>query len=126
MQDSYLLSLIKELQKHLENTKWFMKLDLHETYYWVWMKKDDEWKTAFQMRYEYFEYIVMLFELKNVLVIFQWLINDTVQKYLNIFVIIYLNNILIYFNTLEKHCEYIWKMLKKLNKQVLYVNKKKS
>ena len=68
----------------------------------------------------------MLFELKNASVIFQQLINNTIQKYLNIFVIMYLNNILIYFNTLKKHCKHVQKILKKLNKQVLYVNKKKS
>ena len=69
-QDSYSLSLIKELQKHLKNTKWFTKLDLHKAYYWVWIKKDNKWKTAFKMRYEHFKYIVMLFELKNVSIIF--------------------------------------------------------
>ena len=41
-QNSYSLSLIEELQKHLKNIKWFMKLDLHKTYYWVWMKEDNE------------------------------------------------------------------------------------
>ena len=42
MQDNYSLSLIKELQKHLKDTKWFMKLDLHKVYYWVWIKEDNK------------------------------------------------------------------------------------
>ena len=125
-QDNYSLSLIKELQKHLKNTKWFTKLDLHKMYYWVWMKEDNKWKTAFWIKYRHFKYIIMLFELKNTSVIFQQLINNIIQKYLNIFVIMYLNDILIYFNTFKKHCKHIQKMLKRLDKQILYVNKKKS
>ena len=78
------------------------------------------------MRYEHFEYIVILLELKNALIIFQWLINNTVQEYLNVFVITYLNDILIYSDTLKKHWKHVQKMLKKLNEQILYVNKKKS
>ena len=47
-----------------------MKLDLHKVYYQIWIKKNDKWKTAFWMKYKHFEYIVMLFELKNVSIIF--------------------------------------------------------
>ena len=125
-QDNYSLFLIKELQKHLKDTKWFMKLNLHEVYYWIQIKEDDEWKTVFQIRYKHFEYTVMSFGLKNASVIFQQLINNMMQKYLDIFVIMYLNDILIYFNTFKKHHKHIWKILKKLNEQILYVNKKKS
>ena len=50
VQDSYSLFLIKEFQKCLRNTRWFTKLDLHKVYYWVWIKKDDKWKTAFRTR----------------------------------------------------------------------------
>ena len=59
------------------------------------------------MKYKHFKYIVMLFELKNALVIFQQLINDMIQKYLDVFVIMYLNDILIYFHTFKKHHEQI-------------------
>ena len=81
---------------------------------------------TFRTKYRHFKYIVMLFELKNVLIIFQQLINNTIQKYLNVFVITYLNDILIYSDTLKKHQKHVQKMLKRLNKKVLYINKKKS
>jgi len=68
----------------------------------------------------------MLFELKNVLVIFQRLINDTLREYLDDFAITYLNNILIYSDDLETHCSHVHKVLKKLNKRTLYVKKSKS
>ncbi len=68
----------------------------------------------------------MLFELKNVLIIFQRLINDTLREYLDDFAITYLNDILIYSDDLEMHCSHVHKVLKKLNKRTLYVKKSKS
>ncbi len=68
----------------------------------------------------------MLFELKNTLVTFQRLINDTLREYLNDFAITYLNDILIYSDDLEMHCSHVHKVLKKLNKRTLYVKKSKS
>ncbi len=68
--DSYSLSLIKELQDRLEKAKWFMSLNLKKAYYCVCIKKNKEWKMTFWTRYKHYKYIVMSFELKNVLVIF--------------------------------------------------------
>jgi len=90
------------------------------------MKENKEWKMTFWMRYKHYEYIVMSFELKNVSVIFQWLINNTLQKYLDNFVIMYLNDILIYSEDLEMHCEHVQKILKKLKKKALYMKQSKS
>ncbi len=125
-QDSYLLLLIKELQDWLDRVKWFTSLNLKEAYYWVWMKKGEEWKTAFWTRYRHYEYTVMLFELKNALIIFQRLINDTLREYLNDFAITYLDDILIYSDDLKMHCSHVHKVLRKLNKRTLYVKKSKS
>jgi len=68
----------------------------------------------------------MLFELKNVLIIFQRLINDTLREYLDDFAITYLDDILIYSDDLEMHCSHMHKVLRKLNKRALYVKKSKS
>jgi len=68
----------------------------------------------------------MSFELKNVLIIFQRLINDTLREYLNDFVITYLDDILIYSDNLKMHCSHVHKVLEKLNKRALYVKKSKS
>jgi len=78
------------------------------------------------MRYEHYKYIVMLFELKNILVTFQRLINDMLREYLNDFVITYLDNILIYSDDLEMHHKHVHKILAKLNEQVMYVKKSKN
>ncbi len=68
----------------------------------------------------------MLFELKNALVTFQRLINDTLREYLDDFAITYLNDILIYSDNLKMHCSHVHKVLRKLNERVLYVKKSKS
>jgi len=68
----------------------------------------------------------MLFELKNALVIFQRLINNTLREYLNDFAITYLDDILIYSDDLEMHCSHVHKILRKLSERVLYVKKSKS
>jgi len=57
----------------------------------------------------------MSFKLKNVLIIFQRLINNTLREYLDDFVITYLNDILIYSDDLKMHCKHICKILAKLN-----------
>jgi len=63
----------------------------------------------------------MLFKLKNVFIIFQQLINNTLREYFNNFVFIYLNDILTYSENLETHCEHVCKILKKFKKRALYV-----
>jgi len=68
----------------------------------------------------------MLFELKNIPVTFQRLINDTLREYLDDFVITYLNDILIYSDDLETHRSHVHKVLEKLNERTLYVKKSKN
>ena len=81
---------------------------------------------VFWMRYRHYEYTVMSFELKNALTIFQQLINNTVREYLDKFVITYLNNILIYSDTLKEHQQHVPKVLEKLSEKTSYIKKKKS
>jgi len=59
------------------------------------------------MRYRHYKYTVMLFELKNVSVTFQRLINNILKEYLDDFMITYFDDILIYSNNLEIHCEHV-------------------
>jgi len=68
----------------------------------------------------------MSFELKNISVTFQRLINNILRKYLNDFVITYLDDILIYSDNLKMHHKHVHKVLAKLNEQAMYVKKLKS
>ena len=121
----YSLSLIKKLQEQLKEAKWFTKLDIQKEYYKVHIKKEEEWKTVFQMRYELYKYQIMSFELTNTSATFQGLINHVLYDHLNKFVITYLNDILIYFKNEENHEKHIKKILRKLQKKKLYLKLKK-
>ena len=67
----------------------------------------------------------MLFKLMNVSAICQEMINDALQKYLNIFVIAYLDDILVFFKTMKEHVNYIEKILKQLNERDLQLKSEK-
>ena len=83
-------------------------------------------ETAFRTRYGQFEYQVILFGLSNIPASFQGYINKILDKKLNIFVIIYLDNIFIYIKNLgQTYVDAIWWILKKLWKYGLFANLKK-
>ena len=125
IKNRYSLFNIEKFQDRLADIKWFIKLNLRKAYNLIRMKAEKEWKTAFRTRYNLYEYTVILFELINTSVSCQKLFNDTLQEYLSVFVIIYLNDILIFFQTEEKHEQHIKKMLNCLSKRNLLIKSKK-
>ena len=96
IKNRYPLPLIGESLDWLGRAKWFTQLNLTNAYYRMKICKDDEWKTAFRTWYNHFEYQVMLFDLSNVPATFQGYVNKILAEKLNIFVIVYLDDILIY------------------------------
>ena len=76
----------------------FTQLDLTSAYHRMRIREGDEWKTAFRTRYGHFEYQVMPFGLTNAPASFQGYINKILAEKLDIFVIVYLDDILIYTN----------------------------
>ena len=76
--------------------KQFTQLDLTSAYHQMRIREGDEWKTAFRTRYSHFEYQVMPFGLFNALASFQGYINKILAEKLDVFVIVYLDDILIY------------------------------
>jgi hypothetical protein len=65
IRNRHLLSLISETLNRLSRVKRFTKFDLYDVYYYIRIKRGDEWKTAFYTRYSHFEYTVMPFSLIN-------------------------------------------------------------
>ena len=76
--------------------KQFTQLDLTNTYHRMRIKEGDEWKMAFRTWYGYFEYQVMPFGLSNAPASFQGYISKILAEKFDVFVIVYLDNILIY------------------------------
>lgn len=89
------------------------------------MKEGDEWKTAFRTRYGHFKYNVMPFGLRNAPAIFQHLMNDVFREFFDKFVVCYLDDILIYSETIEEHKEHVRLVLQKLRDAGLYAKLEK-
>ncbi len=96
IKNRYLLPLVGESFNRLDQTQRFTQLDLTNAYHQMRIKEGDEWKTVFRTRYGHFEYQVMLFGLTNVPATFQGYINKILAEKLDVFVIVYLDDILIY------------------------------
>ena len=126
IKNRYSLSLIGESLERFGQAKWFTQLDLTSAYHQMRIKEDDEWKTAFQTRYNHFKYQVMPFGLFNASASFQSYINKILAEELNIFVIMYLYDIFIYTKDQRRgHVEAMWWVLDILRKNCLFANLKK-
>ncbi|KAF8750370.1 hypothetical protein RHS01_09469 [Rhizoctonia solani] len=92
-----------DLMAKLRNAKLFTKLDLRWGYNNVRIKEGDEWKTAFRTKYGLFEYLVMPFGLTNAPAAFQHFMNDLFRDLIDVTVVIYLDDILIFSEDPKKH-----------------------
>ena len=121
-----MLPLNGELLDQLGRARRFTQLDLTNAYHPMRIHEDDEWKTAFRTRYGYFEFQVMLFCLFNAPTIFQGYVNKILAEKLDIFVIVYLDDILIYTKDPgQPHVEAVRWVLDQLRKHSLFANLKK-
>ena len=92
----------------------FSKIDLRSGYHQVRIKYEDIFKTAFRTRYGHYEFVVMPFGLTNALAVFMCLMNNVMHKYLDKFVVMFINDILIYSKTEEEHKEHLKIILQEL------------
>ena len=125
IKNRYSLFNINELRDKLTKVKYFIKFDLREVYNLIRIKVEKKWKTTFRTRYEHYEYTMMSFEFINLSTTCQEMINDALREYLNVFVIVYLNDILIFFKTMKEHVKYVNTILSCLNKRDLKLKSKK-
>ena len=96
IKNRYPLPLVGESLDCLGRAKRFTQLDLTSAYHRIRIKEGDKWKTAFRTRYGHFEYQVMPFGLTNAPGSFQGYVNKILAEKLDIFVLVYLDDILIY------------------------------
>jgi transposase InsO family protein len=122
IKNRYPLPNISELRDRLAHAQVFTALDLRGAYNLIRMKKGEEWKTAFRTRYGHYEYTVMPFGLTNAPATCQALVNNVLREHLDIFVIAYLDDILIYSQNEKEHKEHVRKVLKLLQKHSLLVD----
>src|ERR1700759_446338 len=101
------------------------KIDLKHAYHLVRIAEGDEWKTAFRTRYGSFEWLVMPFGLTNAPSAFQRFMNDIFADMLDVCVVVYLDDILIYSDNMNNHQEHVKEVLRRLRKNGLYASPKK-
>lgn len=99
----YPFPLIGKSLDQLSKAKRFTQLDFTSTYHCLHIKKGDKWKTAFCTQYSYFKYQVLPFGFFNAFAMFQAYINKTLAEKLDIFCIVYLDDILIYSENAKDH-----------------------
>lgn len=107
IKNKYLIPLIAYLFDQLGKVRYFTKLYLRSRYYQVRIAKGDQPKTACVTRYESFKFLVILFGLTNAPVMFCTLMNKDLQLFLDRFIILYLDDIVVYSTTLEEHAQHL-------------------
>ncbi|XP_074347146.1 uncharacterized protein LOC141685975 [Apium graveolens] len=120
IKNKYPLPRIDDLFDQLKGAKYFSKIDLRSGYHQLKIKPEDIPKTAFRTRYGHYEFLVMSFGLTNAPAAFMDLMNRIFKEYLDKFVIVFIDDILIYSKTEEDHAEHLRTALEILRKKKLY------
>ncbi|GJS26017.1 putative reverse transcriptase domain-containing protein [Tanacetum coccineum] len=120
VKNRYPLFRIDDLFNQLQGSQFFSKMDLRSGYHQLRVHENDILKTAFRTRYGHFEFNVMSFGLTNAPAIFMDLMNRVCRSYLDKFVIVFIDDILIYSKTQDEHVEHLRLVLELLKKEKLY------
>ncbi len=121
----YPLPLVPAALEELLGACIFSKLDLRSAYNLAWIREGDEWKTAFITPSGHYEYLVMPYGLSNALSIFQEFMNEVFREFLHRFVIVYIDDILIFSRNLADHRHHVAQVLQKLRQFRLYLKLEK-
>jgi len=120
VKNEYSLLWIQKCLDWIGKAWYLIKFNLTLSYYQVCVIKNDMKKTVFNTHYSKYKFTTMFFKLCNVSTTFQSMMNSILWNLLNKFCLIYLNNILIFFNSILNHQKHLWTVLSILKKHKLY------
>ena len=120
MKNKYPLPKIEDLFDQLKGAGVFSKIDLRSRYYQLRVKEGDVPKTAFRTRYDHYEFLVMPFGLTNAPAAFMDLINRVFRPYVEQFVVVFIDDILVYSKDAQEHEQHLRIVLETLREKKLY------
>ena len=116
VKNKYHLPRMDDLFNQLKGIKYFSKIDLRTRYHQLRVREEDVPKTAFRKRYGHYKFLVMPFGLINAPIAFMDLVNRIFHAYLDQFVIVFVDDILIYSRSLEEHKQHLVTTLRTLRR----------
>ncbi|GJY65411.1 putative reverse transcriptase domain-containing protein [Tanacetum coccineum] len=120
VKNRYPLLRIDDLFDQLQGSRVYSKINLRSGYHQLRVREEDILKTAFRTRYSHYEFQVMSFGLTNAPAVFMDLMNRVCKPYLDKFVIVFIDDILIYSKSKEEHAKHLKLLLELLKKEELY------
>ena len=120
VRNRYPLPRIDDLFDQLQGASCFSKIDLRSGYHQLRIRREDVPKIAFRTRYGHYEFLVMSFGLTNAPTAFMDLMNGVFKPFLDRFVIVFIDDILVYSRSEEEHAEHLRIVLQTLREHQLY------
>ncbi|KAJ9537587.1 hypothetical protein OSB04_030320 [Centaurea solstitialis] len=120
IKNKYPLPRIDDLFDQLQGASYFSKIDLRSGYHQLKVCEEDVPKTAFRTRYGHYEFLVMPFGLTNAPAAFMDMMNRVCRSMLDKFVIVFIDDILVYSKSEADHMKHLREMLETLRKERLY------
>ena len=120
VKNKYQLPRIDDLFNQLKGASVFTKIDLRSGYHQLRIKDTDVHKTTFRTRYGHYEFLVMPFGLTNAPTAFMDLMHRVFRSYVDQFIVVFIDDILVYSKDWENHDTHLRVVLETLRKEMLY------